>query len=248
MRQLGRRDGYADSWAENNPEVMNSLMYKLGLKPSLAFGDVFSIDDPDLLSFVPRPAHGLLLIFPVSDTYEKFRREEDDAKPEYTGAGESEPVVWYKQTIGNACGLIGLLHAVSNGAAKEHIEKDSDLAKLLADAIPLKPQQRADLLYDSQALESAHAGAASTGDTAAPAADDNVDLHFVCFVKTEDNHLWELDGRRKGPLDRGELPSGEDVLGDKALELGVRAFLKREAAAGGGDLRFSLIVLAPSLD
>ena len=61
---------------------MNSLMYKLGLKPTLAFGDVFGIDDPDLLSFVPRPAHGLLLIFPVSDTYEKFRREEDDGKEE----------------------------------------------------------------------------------------------------------------------------------------------------------------------
>jgi len=127
-------------------------------------------------------------------------------------------------------------------------EKDSDLAKLLADAIPLKPSERADLLYESQALESAHQSAASTGDTEAPSADDKVDLHFVCFVKTEDNHLWELDGRRKGPLDRGELPAGEDVLGEKALENGVRSFLKRETEAGGGDLRFSLIVLAPSLD
>lgn len=227
--------------------MMNSLMYKLGLSQKLAFQDVWSIDDPQLLDFVPRPAHALLLIFPVSGTYEKFRREEDDDKHEYGGSGEGEPVVWYKQTIGNACGLIGLLHAVSNGAAKPYIEKDSDLAKLLADAIPRKPSERADLLYDSHALESAHASAASTGDTAAPAADDKVDLHFVCFVKTEDDHLWELDGRRKGPLDRGQLPPGEDVLGENALALGVRAFLRREAAAGGGDLRFSLIVLAPSL-
>jgi ubiquitin carboxyl-terminal hydrolase L3 len=222
-------------------------MSNLGLQQSIQFQDVFSIDEPELLAFVPRPAEALLLIFPVSETYEMFRREEDDAKDEYSGSGESESVVWYKQTIGNACGLIGLLHAVSNGAAKQHIKKDSDLAKLLADAIPLKPKERADLLYGSQALESAHASAASGGDTAAPAADDKVDLHFVCFVKTEDNNLWELDGRRKGPLNRGQLPAGEDVLGEKALELGVRAFLKRESAAGG-DLRFSLIVLAPSLD
>lgn len=128
------------------------------------------------------------------------------------------------------------------------IEKDSDLAKLLASAIPLKPAERADLLYESQALESAHQDAASTGDTAAPSADDKVDLHFVCFVKDANNHLWELDGRRKGPLDRGELPKGDDVLSEKALETGVRSFLKRETAAGGGDLRFSLIVLAPNLD
>lgn len=125
-------------------------------------------------------------------------------------------------------------------------EPDSDLAKLLNDAIPLKPVERADLLYDSEALESAHQNAASGGDTSAPSADDRVDLHFVCFIKSKENHLWELDGRRKGPLLRGELSNDEDVLSDKALDLGVRSFLKREAEAGGGDLRFSLIVLAPA--
>jgi ubiquitin carboxyl-terminal hydrolase L3 len=107
---------------------------------------------------------------------------------------------------------------------------------------------RANLLYESQALESAHQAAAATGDTEAPAADEKVDLHYVCFVKSEKNHLWEMDGRRKGPLDRGELSADEDVLSEKALDLGVRSFLKREAEAGGGELRFSLIVLAESLD
>lgn len=127
-------------------------------------------------------------------------------------------------------------------------EPDSGLSNLLRDAIPLKPAERAGLLYESQALESAHQSAAAGGDTAAPAAQDSVDLHYVCFVKSDDNHLWEMDGRRKGPLDRGQLTADEDVLSDKALQLGVRSFLKREAEAGGGDLRFSLIVLAESLD
>ncbi|EOD44922.1 Ubiquitin carboxyl-terminal hydrolase isozyme l3 [Neofusicoccum parvum] len=233
---------------ENNPEVMTSLVHKLGLSSKLAFHDVFSIDEPELLAFVPRPAQAVLLIFPVSDTYEKFRREEDSSKAEYDGSGASEPVVWYKQTIGNACGLIGLLHGVSNGQARSHIEPDSDLAKLLASAIPLKPAARADLLYESQALESAHQSAASGGDTAAPDANAAVDLHYVCFVKSGDDRLWEMDGRRKGPLERGVLAADEDVLSEKALNLGVRSFLKREQEAGGGDLRFSLIALAPSFD
>lgn len=56
-----------------------------------------------------------------------------------------------------------------------------------------------------------------------------------------------MDGRRKGPLDRGELGADDDVLSEKALGLGVRQFMKREEDAGG-DLRFSLIVLAESLD
>lgn len=97
-------------------------------------------------------------------------------------------------------------------------------------------------------MESAHQAAATGGDTAAPAADDNIDLHYVCFVKSEQNHLWELDGRRKGPLNRGQLALDEDVLSEKALDLGVRSFLKREAEAGGDELRFSLITLAESLD
>ncbi|KAF2744210.1 cysteine proteinase [Sporormia fimetaria CBS 119925] len=251
---------------ENNPEVMTSLVHKLGLSSTLAFHDVFSIDEPELLAFVPRPAHALLLIFPVSETYEKFRVQEDSTKPVYDGCGDGEEVVWYKQTIGNACGLIGLLHGVSNGEARGkigmlflllfewvtdalgHLEPGSDLDKLLHDAIPLKPMDRANMLYESKALESAHQTAAAGGDTAAPSAEDNVDLHYVCFVKSKNNHLWEMDGRRKGPLDRGELAADEDVLSDKALDLGVRSFLKREAEAGGGDLRFSLIVLAESFD
>ena len=127
-------------------------------------------------------------------------------------------------------------------------EPNSDLAKLVHDAVPLNPQARADLLYESEALESAHQSAAGGGDTSAPDAEDNVDLHYVCFVKSQDNNLWELDGRRKGPLNRGKLSADEDVLSEKALDLGVRSFLKRESEAGGGDLRFSLITLAESLD
>jgi ubiquitin carboxyl-terminal hydrolase L3 len=103
------------------------------------------------------------------------------------------------------------------------------------------------LLEDSHALETAHQQAAAGGDTSAPSAEDRVDLHFVCFVKGSDGHLWELDGRRKGPLDRGVLGEGEDVLSVKALDLGPRTFMKREESAGG-DLRFSLIALVPNMD
>jgi ubiquitin carboxyl-terminal hydrolase L3 len=129
-----------------------------------------------------------------------------------------------------------------------HLESDSDLHKLISDAIPLAPIERADLLYDSKALESAHQNAASQGQSTAPDATDDVDLHYVCFVKDERNNLWEMDGRRKGPLNRGQLEQDEDVLSEKALDLGPRKFLQREAASGEGELRFSLITLAPSMD
>lgn len=108
------------------------------------------------------------------------------------------------------------------------------------------PIERADLLYNSQALENAHQSAASQGQSQAPGSEDNIDLHYVCFVKDAKNNLWEMDGRRKGPLNRGLLGAEEDVLSEKALDLGVRRFLKREEETEGGELRFSLITLAPS--
>jgi len=233
---------------ENNPEVMSSLLYQLGMSKSIGFQDVYSIDDPELLAFVPRPAYALLLVFPVNENYEKFRTREDSGKPEYNGSGPEEEVMWFKQTIGNACGLIGLLHGASNGMVKKFIEHGSDLEHLLQEATPLNPTQRADLLYESRALESAHQTAAQKGDTAAPSADDYVELHYVCFVKSMDNNLWEMDGRRIGPLKLGKLEPEEDVLSEKALGLSVRSFLKREEQAGGGELRFSLVALSESFD
>ena len=227
---------------------MSHLIHQLGLPATLGFSDVFSIDEPDLLAFVPRPSHGLLLVFPVSRTYEASRIEEDSSLSEYSGSGPSEPVTWFKQTIRNACGLIGLLHAVANGEPRRQIIPGSDLEGLLREAEPLKPLERADLLYDSKALESAHADAARLGDTEAPGAEDSVDLHFVAFVKGGDGKLWELDGRRKGPLERGSLGEDEDALSDRALDLGARRFLKVEAAGGNPDLRFSLVSLGPTLD
>jgi len=226
---------------------MTNLSHELGLSPTLQWHEVYSLTETSLLEFLPRPALALLLVFPVTSTYEKHRRDEDSAKQEYVGNG-GEPVVWFKQTIRNACGLIGLLHSITNGAARDQIMENSDLHKLLQEALPLKPEERAELLYKSQALEAAHQTAAQRGDSAAPAAEANVDLHFVAFVKDKHGDLWELDGRRKGPLNRGQLGTEDDVLSEKGQELGVQAFLRREEEAGAGELRFSVVMLGPSMD
>ncbi|KAI9740434.1 MAG: hypothetical protein M1834_005014 [Cirrosporium novae-zelandiae] len=229
---------------ENNPDVFSHLASKLGVSSNLDFYDVYSIDDPELLAFVPRPVYALLFTCPA-DVYYKAREKDDKTVPEYNEAGDKEPVVWFKQTIGNACGLIALLHGLCNGETKQYIQPGSDMEKLLKEAIPLKRQARADLLYNSEALEVAHKSAAVRGDTVAPNSEDPVGNHYICFVKGKDGHLWELEGGWKGPLDRGALEPEEDMLSDKALNLGVKNFL---AQAGGKDLRFSLVAMAPNLN
>ena len=120
------------------------------------------------------------------------------------------------------------------------------LSNLITEATPLPPPDRAKLLENSPNLASAHASAAAEGNTAAPAADDRVDLHFVAFIKSGEDNLWELDGRRKGPLNRGKLPAEEDVLGETAVALGPKKFLEREKETPGGELRFSILALGPS--
>ena len=123
--------------------------------------------------------------------------------------------------------------------------RDTELAKLLKDAIPLKPADRAELVESSSSLASAHQSAATGGSSEVPDAEADVDLHYICFVKSsKNNHLYELDGGRKGPLDRGDLGLENDVLSEEALKV-VRSFIEREC---GENLNFSMVALAPSLE
>lgn len=223
---------------------MNTLAYKLGLSRDLEFHDIYSLTDPDLISLIPRPVLALLVIIPIAPAWHADRISEDENKPFYTGSGPDEPVIWFQQTIGHACGSIGLLHCLLNGPAKEFILPDSTLSKLREQAIPLKMTERAQLLYDSKELEEAHQSVAEMGDTAAPSAEegDKLSGHFVAFVK-EDGRLWELEGNRKGPIDRGLLGEDEDVLSERAVERGIGRIIELERVKGGGDLRFSVIAL-----
>lgn len=123
----------------------------------------------------------------------------------------------------------------------------SELNRLLREAVPLKSMERAKLLEDSDVLEAAHHTAAVAGDTEAPNMDsaERLGNHFIAFVKGKDGHLWELEGSRKGPLDRGLLEESDDVLSEKALALGIKRYVKLEEEAGGKELRFSCLALAP---
>jgi ubiquitin carboxyl-terminal hydrolase L3 len=228
---------------------MSTLASSLGVSPALGFHDVYSLSDPDLLSFIPRPVYALIFLCPAS-IYHRARDAEHDAMPTYTACGPSEPVIWFKQTIGHACGLIALLHGLANGGAKAYITPDSTLDGLLKMAVGLKPTARAQLLYDSAELEAAHMAAAVRGDTVAPDAREENYQHFICFVKAEDGHLWELNGGMKGPVDRGVLGGDEDALSERALALGVKSFLDLLGKSGEGEreVNFSLVAMAPGFD
>ena len=231
---------------ECNPEVMTNLAHTLGVSKDLAFHDLYSLTDRDLIDIIPDPL-ALLFVYPDTTTAHSFQADfKASTEPIYNKAGPDEPVVYFRQTIRNACGLIGLLHCTTNNPS--YITEGSNLDRLLKQAIPLLPEDRAQLLVDSPELEAAHGNAAQQGDTIAPPLGADPGHAFIAFVKGKDGNLWELPGPSwKSPVKCGELGKGEDVLCEKALNMGPRNFLKREEA-GTGSLAFSCLVLAPRLD
>lgn len=129
---------------ESNPEVFNRLIQKLGVscgskaRPGLEFFDVLSLDQSELLAMIPRPVLALILIFPTTKVYEQEIAELEHSRPEYTGSGEDEEVIWFQQTIHNACGLYGILHAVSNGKARDFIGQYAELVLPVTDFVTFK--------------------------------------------------------------------------------------------------------------
>lgn len=99
---------------ESDPVVFTSLIHDIGAPKSLVFREVISLDAQDL----PSSAIAYILVLPTSEAYEARTATEDESREVYQGQGKDEAVVWFKQTINNACGLYGILHALSNGEAR----------------------------------------------------------------------------------------------------------------------------------
>ncbi|XP_072332263.1 ubiquitin carboxyl-terminal hydrolase isozyme L3 isoform X1 [Scyliorhinus torazame] len=175
-------------------------MQQLGLLPSWQFGDVFGMD-PELLSLVPRPVCSILLLFPVTEKYEAFKQEEE-AKIKADGQKVAPKVYFMKQTISNACGTIGLIHALANNRDKLEFETNSVMKTFLDNSTSLNPEEKAKYLENDESIRVTHEFSAQEGQTEAPSLDEKVDLHFITFVNV-DGYLYELDGRKPFPINHG---------------------------------------------
>lgn len=101
--------------------------------------------------------------------------------------------------------------------------------KLIKESPTLSENGRALVLENSEFLEDAYRNIAMQGDSEVPEdAKEEVDYHYICFVcSSENNHVYELDGDRIGPVDRGVLnDKDEDMLGQGMLAH-IRTFMRR---------------------
>ncbi|KAF7356731.1 Ubiquitin carboxyl-terminal hydrolase [Mycena venus] len=228
---------------ESNPDVLNSWSSKAGLVTTLVeFGDVYGLDE-SLLAMVPQPVKAVVLLFPISKESET-RREQEDAEIKSKGQPELDPTIfWIKQTISNACGTMGLIHAIANSDAT--LEPGSPLAKFIDQCQDKTPEERAKLLETTPLFADIHAQAATSGQSAVPTNLDT-DLHFTCFVAapspagpTDDGpsmRVVELDGRRDGPIDRGKCT---DLLTDAAK------IIREQYIGESQSMQFNVMSLGP---
>uniref|UniRef100_A0A3Q0SWX9 Ubiquitin carboxyl-terminal hydrolase n=1 Tax=Amphilophus citrinellus TaxID=61819 RepID=A0A3Q0SWX9_AMPCI len=199
---------------ESNPEVC-FFVSCLGMKSSWQFGDVYGLD-PELLSMVPRPVCAVLLLFPVTEKYEAFKQEQEEKlkdQPQEVSPG----VYFIKQTIGNACGTIGLIHAVANNQALLEFGEFS-------------------LFCNEVSIRVTHESSAQEGQTEAPSLDEKVNLHFIAFVNVG-GHLYELDGSKSFPIVHGK--TSEDTFLEDAVEV-CKVFMARDPQ----EVRFTIIALS----
>nr|XP_023492611.1 ubiquitin carboxyl-terminal hydrolase isozyme L1 isoform X1 [Equus caballus] len=161
--------------------------------------------------------------------HENFRKKQIE---ELKGQEVSPKVYFMKQTIGNSCGTIGLIHAVANNQDKLEFEDGSVLKQFLSETEKLSPEDRAKCFEKNEAIQAAHDAVAQEGQCR---VDDKVNFHFILFNNV-DGHLYELDGRMPFPVNHGT--SSEDLLLQDAAKV-CREFTEREQ----GEVRFSAVAL-----
>ncbi|CAG8622096.1 11343_t:CDS:2 [Funneliformis caledonium] len=217
---------------------MSDYIHKLGVSQDWAYTDVFGLDS-EILSMIPQPVKAVILLFPITDNYERDSKEEVN-KIQEIGQEVSPNVMFFKQTISNACGTIGLLHSLGSNTDAIPID-EGPLKRLLDISKNLTSDERAKVLEEDQELAEAHKSSASSGQTSAslnyrtPSEDEVVNLHFATFIE-KDGSIYELDGRKPFPINHGPC---KNLLEDSARL--IKKFMERDPE----NYQFTVIALTP---
>ncbi|KAK4830896.1 hypothetical protein QYF61_013825 [Mycteria americana] len=118
----------------------------------------------------------------VTNQYETFRTEEEE-RIKAKGQDVKSSVYFMKQTINNACGTIGLIHAIANNRDKMNFETNSSLKKFLEDSLSMTPEERAKYLETYEAIRVTHESSAHEGQTEV----------FIFLKKIFVNNYFELN-------------------------------------------------------
>ncbi|XP_053398669.1 ubiquitin carboxyl-terminal hydrolase-like isoform X2 [Mercenaria mercenaria] len=208
---------------ESNPEYVHNL----GVPHDWEFVDVYGMDQ-DLLMMVPRPVIAVMLLYPITEQSESEKIGVENPA--------ADGVYYMKQTVGNACGTVAVIHALANNTEQIKFEDNKHFKEFLEETSGKEPNQIADILEKDTAMGAAHEDSAQEGQTEAPSREDKINTHFIAFV-CKNNELYELDGRKTGPVQHGS--TAPDTLLEDTIKV-VKKFMERDPT----QLNFTLMALA----
>ena len=209
------------------------------LKTEAMDEDVFSTEEW-ATDMIPQPVAAVLMLYPLTPQQKEAASKQED---NIVACSDSDDDVWFiRQRIGNACGTIGLLHGLMNAPEPLNTFCEDSWLHSFQQNCPrsMPPDQKADLLEADTKVAQLHDKATSSRDnqTSRGNLEDRVDTHFIALV-CHKNKLYELDGRKTGPVDHG--PTTQSTLLRDACQV-VKQFMSRDP----NELRFTILALAPS--
>ena len=208
---------------------------------AFCFHDLLSLDEW-ATAMIPSPVLGVAMLYNIVPSQEAHREAQElvrAAAPAPPAAGAGGPLfITQDAALPNACGTIALVHACANASAPlggpVALPEGAWLRAFAERALARTSVERAAMLSSDPALESKHNEAVAGGQSAVV---DETWGHFVCFVNVK-GRLWELDGRKGGPIDHG--------ASDPAALLEAAGAVMREYMARDPEsIRFTLLALAP---
>ena len=235
----------AQKWfpLESNPVLMNDYIEKLGFHSDLYnFVDVFATEEW-ALSMIPQPVVAVIFLYPLTEK----QLQHESGKTVAPSTSDDDNKIWFiKQRIGNACGTIGLLHALLNTPEPvSQFRPGSWLQQFQASCpVSLDPVAKAEILEADDTIATLHDKATSSeqNSTDRGRLDDQLVTHFIAFVRgTDDNTLYELDGRKAGPVPHGTT-SATTLLPDACRV--IKEFMARDPT----EVRFTILALAPKVE
>jgi ubiquitin carboxyl-terminal hydrolase L3 len=222
---------------ESNPDVLTKLAHALGCSKEWSFTDVWGLDDEILdtqASMFAGPVLTVLFLFPS---------KEDNRSTPPSGTvvpAPESPLFFLEQvpSLGNACGTIAVVHALTNISKGPHkILSSGALENFASRTEKLTVGERGRLLAFDEEIRKLHDSCAHQGQTQTPSEEESVDFHFICFVM-HDGRLFALDGLRpQGPIDKG--PSSQPTFLKDCAKVIKEEWLSKNRA----ELRFSVIAL-----
>jgi ubiquitin carboxyl-terminal hydrolase L3 len=235
----------AQKWLplESNPEILTEYATSLGLEPGYAFQDVLAFEDW-AIEMVPGPVKAAVFLYPVKLEMQDAAVSSEEQSDSRCHLSATEVQVngtfFTKQTVGNACGTIALLHALGNNL--DICNEASYMQRFVHKTQMMNPEERGKFLEEDTEISTLHRSVETAGQSKpADEEDPESDLHFVAFVE-KDAKIFQLDGRKDAAVFCGQLQDGNFLR--TLAEYLNETFVKKNR----DEILFSLLALAPLPD